>query len=312
MLGETGLVVSRLCFGSLTISPLQAGLPVKEAARVMCYAFDCGVNFVDTAELYQNYDHLREALRGRNQEIVVATKSYAYRRDQMEKSLHRALRALRRDYIDIFLLHEQESALTLRGHREALEYLCRMREVGVVRAVGISTHHVAGVEAAAADPDIQVIHPLINRRGIGIRDGDARSMAAAIRRAAAKGKGVYGMKALGGGHLLDDPVAALGFVLALPELAAVAVGMQSTQEVDFNVRLFAGQPVPDELREQLRRRPRRLIVEDWCRGCGECVAQCSAGALYRQEDGRTTVRQELCTLCGYCAAVCPDFAIKVI
>lgn len=311
-LGKTGLRVSRLCFGSLTVSPLQAALPVREAARVMRYAFEAGVNFIDTAELYQNYEHIREALRGLSTPVIVATKSYAYRRDQAEKSLHRALRALRRDHIDIFLLHEQESELTLRGHREALEYLCAMREEGVIRAVGISTHYVAGVEAAAADPDIEVIHPLINRDGIGIRDGDAHAMIAAIRRAVAKGKGVYGMKALGGGHLLENAEEALAFVLGLPELAAVAVGMQSPEEVDFNLRVFTGRPVPAALRERLRRRPRRLLIEDWCQACGECVKRCSAGALYTNEHGRTAVRLERCTLCGYCAAVCPEFAIKVI
>jgi len=311
-LGRTGLRVSRLCFGSLTISPLQANLPVREAARVMRYAFEAGVNFVDTAELYQNYDQIWAALRGLNDQVIVATKCYAYRRDQMEKSLHYALRALQREWIDVFLLHEQESALTLRGHREALEYLFEAREKGLVRAVGVSTHYVAGVEAAATDPDIEVIHPLINQQGIGIRDGDSRAMVAAIRRAVQNGKGVYGMKALGGGHLLDDPEAALRFVLSLPELASVAVGMQSTLEVEFNLRLFSGQPVPEGLRERLRRRPRRLLIEDWCRACGECVKLCSAGALYSGKDGRVAVRQERCTLCGYCAAACPDFAIKVI
>jgi len=298
-LGRTGLRVSRLCFGSLTVSPLQADLPVREAARVMRHAFENGVNFVDTAELYQNYAHIRAALSGYDDRVVLATKCYAYRRDQAEKSLHYALRSLKRDYIDIFMLHE-------------LEYLLGAKEKGLIRAVGISTHFVAGVEAGASDPAIEVIHPIVNRRGIGIRDGTAEAMIAAIRRAAENGKGVYGMKALGGGHLLDEPAAALRFVLAVPGLASVAVGMQSTQEVDYNLCLVSGRPVPAELERHLRRRPRRLLIQDWCRACGECVKLCSAGALYNGEDGRTAVRQEICTLCGYCAAVCPEFAIKVI
>jgi len=305
-------LVSRLCFGSLTISPLQADLPVRDAARVMRYAFEAGVNFVDTAELYQNYEHIRAALRGLGDRVLVATKCYAYRREQMEKSLHYALRALGRDHIDIFLLHEQESALTLRGHREALEYLLAAKEKGLVRAVGISTHFVAGVEAAASDPAIEVIHPIINRYGLGIRDGNAAAMVAAIQLAVENGKGVYGMKALGGGHLLDDPATALRFVLSIPGLASVAVGMQSTLEVDYNLCLISGRPVPEELERRIRRRPRRLLIQDWCQACGACVKSCSAGALYKREDGRAAVRQEVCTLCGYCAAVCPEFAIKVI
>ena len=58
---------------------------------------------------------------------------------EMEQSLERALRGLGRDYIDIFMLHEQESSLTLRGHGGALDYLVRAKERGLVRAVGMST-----------------------------------------------------------------------------------------------------------------------------------------------------------------------------
>lgn len=311
-LGATGLKVSRLCFGSLTLSPLQAALPAPEAARVMRHAFDRGVNFIDTAELYRNYDQIRAAVHGFGDGVLIATKTYAHRRDQMEKSLIQALRSLKRDHVDVFLLHEQESALTLRGHRAALEYLLEARRKGLVRAVGISTHHVAGVEAAAADPDIQVVHPIINRQGIGIRDGDTGAMLRAIRTAARNGKGVYGMKVLGGGHLLEDAEAALKFAAGIRDLASVAVGMQTTLEVEYNVRLFSGQTVPDGLRQIVRRRPRRLLVEHWCVACGECVPRCSAGALYIREDGRAAARAELCNLCGYCAAACLEFAIKVI
>ncbi|MBE6626575.1 MAG: hypothetical protein E7628_05280, partial [Ruminococcaceae bacterium] len=42
--------VSRLAIGSLTVSGMQAALPKDEAARVLAYAFDCGINFIDTAQ----------------------------------------------------------------------------------------------------------------------------------------------------------------------------------------------------------------------------------------------------------------------
>ena len=54
-LGGTDIKVSRLCFGSLTISPLQAGLSIDEGADVILSAMDMGVNFLDTAEFYRNY-----------------------------------------------------------------------------------------------------------------------------------------------------------------------------------------------------------------------------------------------------------------
>lgn len=310
-LGTTGLVVSRLCFGTLTISPLQAALPVEEGASIIRHALALGVNFIDCAELYKTYPYVREALRYGRYEAVIATKSYAYTREMMRRSLEQARRELDRDSIDLFLLHEQESLLTIRGHWEALEFLLNARERGWVRAVGISTHHIAAVEAAVKIPEIEVIHPLYNIRGIGIRDGSPEEMLAAVRRAHAAGKGVYGMKALGGGHLLADPVTALRAVLCLPEFDAIAVGMRSVQEVEYNVRLFSGQAIPQDLVDILQRTPRRLHIEDWCAGCGSCVEACHAGAL-RLNGDRPEVNPECCCLCGYCAAACPEFCIKVI
>ena len=53
VLGRSGLYVSRLCFGSLTISPSQAALSETEGGRLIGHALSKGINFIDTAELYQ-------------------------------------------------------------------------------------------------------------------------------------------------------------------------------------------------------------------------------------------------------------------
>lgn len=311
VLGKTGIKVSRLCFGALTIGPLQANLPIAEGARVIRNALEAGVNFIDTAELYRTYPYIREAFRGFGRDAVVVTKCYAYTYRGMQESVEKALKELDRDYIDIFMLHEQESILTIRGHWEALEYLFEVKNKGFVRAVGISTHHVEGVLGAASVPEIDVIHPLINVAGIGIRGGTTEDMLGAIRLAAGAGKGLYAMKALGGGNLLDRTEEAFEFILSIPELASVAVGMSTTDEVEYNTRLFGGHPVPDSLQSIVRRQPRRLHIEEWCCGCGQCTERCASGAL-SLSGGKATVDRTLCTLCGYCGAACPDFSIKVI
>jgi len=311
MLGKTGIAVSRLCFGALTIGPLQARLPLTEGAGVIRAALEAGVNFIDTAELYRTYPYIREAVRGLSKEVVICSKCYAYTRAGMKQSLNQALAELDRDYIDIFMLHEQESILTLKGHWEAFEYLLEAKRRGVVRAVGISTHHVGGVLAAAAIPEIDVIHPLINIAGIGIRGGTREDMLAAISTASAAGKGIYAMKALGGGNLLKNAEEALRYVLSIPEITSVAVGMSTIQEVEYNTRFFSGRQVSDLLKSTVRRQPRRLHIEDWCAGCGQCVQRCASGAL-SLTGGKAAADQSLCVLCGYCGSVCPDFCIKVI
>ncbi|MCR4397364.1 MAG: aldo/keto reductase [Firmicutes bacterium] len=310
-LGRTGLRVSRLVLGTLSMGPLQADLGVDEGAALIRAAVELGVNLLDTAEVYGNYPHIRKGLRGLGDEMMVAGKSYACTWDGMKRSVEAARRGIDRDVIDIFLLHEQVSALTLEGHRPALEYLLEAKVRGIVRAVGVSTHFVEVVNAAAGMPDVEVIHPLLNRSGIGVRGGTLDQMVEAVTLAHASGKGVYAMKALGGGTLLEDVESSLAWVRDLPCVDAVAVGAADPRELEMDALVMAGGPVPESLRDAVRRRPKVLVIEESCTGCGECVKACQFGALAVVE-GRARVSPSSCTLCGYCAARCEGFFIRVV
>ncbi|NLA85515.1 MAG: aldo/keto reductase, partial [Clostridiales bacterium] len=61
-LGHTGLMVSRLCFGGLVIGPLQKDMSVEEGGEVIAEALRLGVNFIDTADLYDTYRHIKRAM----------------------------------------------------------------------------------------------------------------------------------------------------------------------------------------------------------------------------------------------------------
>ncbi len=308
-LGLSGLRVSRLCFGTLTMSPLQKGMSPEEGARLLVYAYERGVRFLDTADLYETYPHIRLALRSAP-DYVISTKAYCYDRKTAQEALERAFRGTGRDYIDLFMLHEQESLYTLRGHEEALNYLAEQREKGHIGAVGVSTHFIRCVRATARFPQIQVVHPLINRAGIGIQDGSREEMEDAIRTIRTRGVGVFAMKPLGGGHLMSDNRAALEYAVHSPLLDAVAVGMQSFAEIDANAATFSEAPA-DELLLSLSRRKRHMMVHDYCEGCGRCAERCRQKAI-QIVDGRAQIDDGKCVFCGYCARVCPQFCIKVV
>ncbi len=309
-LGTTGVQVSRLCFGTLTLSPLQKNMPPEQGAELMIYALDQGITFFDTAQLYDNYPALRLLLRSRPQAII-ATKCYAYDQHTAQAAYAEAAKVLGRDYIDLMLLHEQESDLTLRGHMQALEYFHTLKERGHIGAVGISTHHVAAVRAALRYPQVEVLHPLVNQTGIGIVDGTADQMLAAIGDCYAAGKGIYAMKPLGGGHLIGRRAQAFEYILGRSCIHSVAVGMATQAEVDYNIAVFEGRKPDESLRAQVDCTPRKLLIHDWCRGCGQCVQRCPQKALYLQQ-GKAHLREEYCIRCGYCAPTCPDFCIKIV
>ncbi len=310
-LGNSGLKVSKLCFGSLTISQLQANLSVDIGSGIIKTAMELGINFLDTAEFYDNYHYIREAVRRSKKELIIASKSYAYTYDGMRDSVERARSQIGKDCIDIFMLHEQESRWTLKGHREALDYLIDAKCKGIIKAVGVSTHAVEVVAAAAEMKEIDVIHPIINVRGIGIKGGSVKDMENAIKKAFINGKGIYGMKCLGGGNLIRIKEEAFKYIMKFPYTHSIAVGMKSADEVYANVMIFEGKGVPASLKERLKNENRRLLIEDWCEGCGTCVQHCTYGALSVRE-GKAEVDLKKCVLCGYCSGYCPEFCIKII
>ncbi|HOQ28889.1 MAG TPA: aldo/keto reductase, partial [Armatimonadota bacterium] len=83
-LGRTGLMVTRVGFGAL---PLQR-VDRAEAARILCRAYDAGINFYDTARGYTDSEEkIGDALSGVRDRIVIATKSAAKSREGVLQDL---------------------------------------------------------------------------------------------------------------------------------------------------------------------------------------------------------------------------------
>ncbi|MFZ3373252.1 MAG: aldo/keto reductase, partial [Desulfitobacteriaceae bacterium] len=242
--------------------------------------------------------------------ILVVSKSYAVTAQEMRLSLEKARKALKRETLDIFLLHEQESAHTLRGHAGAWEELQEAKSRGLVQWIGISTHAIAGVRAGALQPGLDIIHPLLNYQGLGIIDGKLQEMLEALAFAAELGIGIYAMKVFGGGHLAMDAEKALAFVRSIKGVQAMALGMSSRDEIDFNLSALSDLEISQELRSKVKLQKRRLFIADWCEGCGRCLSACPQGALHLGK--KVKVDQEACILCGYCGRVCPHFCLKIV
>ncbi|MDO4530801.1 MAG: aldo/keto reductase [Bacillota bacterium] len=311
MLGNTGIEVSIVGFGVLPIGPSQLALPVEKGAEIIKYAFSHGINFIDTAQYYRAYPYISEALKeGGFEDIVICSKSLAADYEGMTEAILEAQKELNRDVIDIFLMHEVRSG-QLEERAQAWEALKDAKAKGLVRAIGLSTHHVDICMAAASIPELDVVFPLINYAGLGIRKGDRfasrEEMMESIRACKEAGKGVFSMKAFGGGGLTGSYQEALNYIFSQQEIDSVMIGFGKTTEVDDLLHYLDGS-MPKDYNPDVSKKKVHINHED-CEGCGACKNACPAGAIYWGENGLAEVDHEKCLTCGYCSPVCPVRAV---
>lgn len=312
-LTKSGEKISKVCYGTLTLGPLQRNCEASLGASLLKKAYDLGINFFDTAEIYGTYKHINGFLKMdiKREDVIIATKSYSYDFKTAKDSLDKALMEMGTDYIDFFLLHEQESEHTIRGHAEAIEYFLEQKKKGIIRWFGVSTHFIECVNIVKDLEYIDVIHSILNVDGIGIQDGTVNDMVNQLTDAKLKGKFIYAMKPLGGGHLIKNYEYAINFIMNQDYVDAVAIGMQSEDEIIANIISFQGEEIPLELKEKISNTKRTLIIANWCTGCGICVERCQHGAL-KIAKNKAEVNLDVCVLCGYCSKSCPNMCIKVI
>ena len=310
-LGNTGIEVSRVGFGVLPIGPSQLALPTEDGAEIIKYAFHNGINFIDTAQYYRAYPYMQKAFEGGEfTDVVICSKSLAADYDGMLEAIEEARQALNREVIDIFLMHEVRSG-QLDERASAWEALKDAKKKGLVRAIGLSTHHVDVCMAAASMTELDVVFPLINYAGLGIRKGNAfatkEEMLESIKACHDAGKGVFSMKAFGGGSLTANYQEALDFVFAQDEIDSVMIGFGKTAEVDDLLSYLDGS-MPKDYNPDVSKKKVHINHED-CEGCGACKNACPAGAIYWGDNGLAEVDHEKCLTCGYCSPVCPVRAV---
>jgi len=207
-LGDTGLKVSKLGFGTYDFGRQPLGISPEKGGQLLLEAYKLGVNFWDTSDDYGSHFHIADALRRVPREkVVLSTKTNARRGEEVENSLKNSLKELGTDYVDVFLLHNVKSDW-IDDCSELFKELRDLKAMGMVKAVGLSTHSVAVVQEVSQLDEVDVIMTIccnadqatINKfqDHIPLEDGTIREMLQAIELAHNSGKGLVAMKVLGG------------------------------------------------------------------------------------------------------------------
>jgi len=164
----TGLTVSRVCFGNMTFGGQTAE---PEASRLLDCCLDNGVNFIDTANVYNKgaaEEMLGRLLGARRQRIVLASKvrgamgeapdDSGLSRAAIEKAIDASLRRLRTDYLDLYYLHQPDYSTPIGETLEALDSAVRSGKVRYPAISNYAAWQVCQTRAIAAQRGYTPIH----------------------------------------------------------------------------------------------------------------------------------------------------------
>jgi aryl-alcohol dehydrogenase-like predicted oxidoreductase len=159
-LGRTGLEVSRICLGCMSFGTSdwrEWVLDDAESQEIIERAIDLGINFFDTANMYSMGESERilgDALAGRRDEMVVATKCFfqmddddpnsgGLSRKAIEQELAASLNRLDMDTIDLYQIHRWDEETPIEQTLRALDDTIRRGQVRHIGASSMWTYQLA-------------------------------------------------------------------------------------------------------------------------------------------------------------------------
>ncbi len=244
-LGNTGIKTTLLGMGTgfngynRSSSITRAGV----AEKLIRQAYERGIRYFDCADSYGTHLFIAAALKNIPREnYVLGTKMWITEggipdRDKgyPETVIERFRRELNTDYFDIVQLHCMTDGNWPEKYKKHLDGLETLKAKKIIRAHGVSVHTFEALEAAAASLWADVIHVRINPFGENMDKKDPLPIVRVIEKFHKAGKGVIGMKLIGGGNLKDYPSKiddSLKFVLGLGTVDLIIIGFEEPGQMD--------------------------------------------------------------------------------
>ncbi len=322
-LGKTGLKVPDVSFGAISLFE----------PNVLRYAFECGVTYFDTAEMYlrmKGESYVGQGLKGIRDKVIITTKHVQNFGQRIEKAavikrMEDSLKRLQSDYVDVAMVHSIEDLAPLLANQEVLGAYEQLKKDGKVRFTGFSTHNAKVTLPQALTTDFaQVVLVMYNHM-------EGREIEPLVKAVRAKGIGTVAMKIFAGGMQgnlkgmvkpdMSYPQAAIRWVLSNPDFDTCIPTMSSYSHVEEYVAA-SGRPL-DRAALGLIARYREQAGSSYCRvSCTACLSACPNHVAvndvlryamyfenYRMEQMATDYYAELEAgrkplACGDCAAPC--------
>lgn len=295
VLGRTGLEVSEISLGGFFVS--SYGAKTEQGIEVIRRALDLGINYIDTAPGYADSETvIGKALNGISPDRCFISTKLGYRpepfnpkdRDELFRSVEESLRLLRRDYLDILMIHEPDRP-GLHGwwddwenfHGPVRDVLEELKEQKIIRFTGLggtTAHELARIVRTGYYDVVLTafnysllwreatweIFPAAKEHKVGIIAGSPLQQGALTRR--------YDREVNSGAswlslprrnqfkalyRFLDEikiplPELALRFVISNPDIATVLTGTGSVANLKQNIDAVAKGPLSQEILARLQ------------------------------------------------------------
>jgi uncharacterized protein len=277
-LGKTGLKITTVGFGCMVTSD----------SSVIARAFDTGINFFDTARVYQGGNNERmvgAALKGKRKDLILCSKTLAQNKEGALSDLETSLKELQTDHLDVWYLHSKSKPADIKD--ELLEAQETAKKQGKIRFAGISTHvgHQELIPAVIKCGKFDVLLVSYNFTM-------GKTVDPLLEQTRAAGIGVVAMKVMAGGYkpisvVPNDPktismlhregafLSALKWVVRNKNVDTTIPSIVDTDQLEENMRAMNGAfTAADEktLTAQLE-----FLNGRYCRMCGGCDGACPKG-----------------------------------
>jgi predicted aldo/keto reductase-like oxidoreductase len=245
ILGKTGIKTTLLGMGTGYSGYNRSSNITRTgvAESLIRTAYEKGIRYFDCADSYGTHPFTAAALKGIPREnYTLGTKMWITSggipendKGYPEVVIDRFRKELNTDYFDIVQLHCMTEGNWTDKYKRYLDGLENLKAKEIIRAHGVSVHSFDALKTASESTWLDVIHVRINPFGEAMDKRDPALVVPVIEKFHNSGKGVIGMKLIGGGQLRNEPKKieeSLKFVLGLGTVDMIIIGFELPEQID--------------------------------------------------------------------------------
>lgn len=318
----------------------------KDIIKTVDYAIEHGINYFDMAGGHATiFPAYGKALEGRRKEVMLqvhfgadyTTGEYGWstRLETIKSSVDWQLKNLKTDYIDFGFIHclDEDSDLKAYEKNGALDYIMEMKEQGVVKHIGLSTHapEMANrvLDRKILDMIMFSINPMYDYGQGDFAIGGSQERVRFYQRCEKEGVGISVMKPFNAGQLLDaakspfhkalTPAQCIQYALDKPGVLTVLGGPGNIKQLQEILRYLDTTPEERDYSIISSMTPDEAVGKCvYCKHCHPCPAGLDIGLINKYYDlaqlGDTLAKEHYLTLektasdciqCGHCNKRCP-------